>query len=171
MLNLNNYTDTIPDYRCNLQVSNENGGFSSYQSDYPFRMITKKGSIISSLYSLTNASADINYLYLKNIFEKPVNEKFKIYFIDIINKKILFEDFFISNKTNEMKIDKKFIKPEIHLITSNYIGIPMFISMQGNHISFEHTHPPHEYILGPERFETINKLKDEINEIIYKANS
>ena len=74
----------------------------------------------------------------------------------------------LSNYTNSIEIDKKFIKPETFLISSEYIGVPMFVSIKNDHISFEHTHPPHEYILSKDRFEKINKLKKEINEIIKK---
>ena len=64
LLNLNNYTDTSPAFRANLQVSIKGGGFSSYQSEYPFDMVTKKGSILSSLSSLCNRSADENIIFL-----------------------------------------------------------------------------------------------------------
>ena len=41
--NFNNFTDTEPAYRANFEIYlNEGGGFSSYQSEYPFSMITKK---------------------------------------------------------------------------------------------------------------------------------
>ena len=51
LINFNNYTDTSPSFRANLQVSIKDGGFSSYQSEYPFSMVTKKGSILSPLSS------------------------------------------------------------------------------------------------------------------------
>ena len=42
----------------------------------------------------------------------------------------------------------------------------MFVSYNNNDISFEHTHPPHEYILSEDKFKTISELKKEINAII-----
>ena len=68
LINLNNYTDTSPSFRANLQVSIKGGGFSSYQSEYPFSMSTKKGSILSPLSSLFNRSADTNIIFLKNMY-------------------------------------------------------------------------------------------------------
>ena len=50
----NNFTNTNPPYRANFQLYIENGGFSSFQSEYPYKMITNKGSIISSISSLAN---------------------------------------------------------------------------------------------------------------------
>ena len=38
----NSFTDTLPAYRSNLKLYLVNGGFSSYQSEYPFSMATKK---------------------------------------------------------------------------------------------------------------------------------
>ena len=68
LMNFNNYTDTSPDFRANLQVSILGGGFSSYQSDYPFKMVPIKGSILSPLSSLCNKDADANSIFLKNIY-------------------------------------------------------------------------------------------------------
>ena len=58
------------------------------------------------------------------------------------------------------------IKPEIFLITEKYLGIPMYVSVKDKFLSFEHTHPPHEYILSKNKFIKVNNLKNEINEII-----
>ena len=82
LVNFNNFTDTIPDYRANLQVSIEGGGFSSYQSDYPFSMVTKKGSILSALSSLCNKNADQNIIFFKNIYELPIQEEFCDFFVN-----------------------------------------------------------------------------------------
>ena len=38
----NNFTSTNPAFRCNLEINSDKGGFSSYQSEYPFNMINKK---------------------------------------------------------------------------------------------------------------------------------
>jgi hypothetical protein len=42
----------------------------------------------------------------------------------------------------------------------------MYISVHDKHISFEHTHPPHEYILSQNKYKIIKDIKNEINEII-----
>ena len=46
--------------------------------------------------------------------------------------------------------------PEIFLVTDKYLGIPMYISVKNNHLSFEHTHPPHEYILSKNKFSKVS---------------
>ena len=66
--NFNSYTDTKPAFRANLKIYINNGGFSSYQSEYPYSMIKKRGSIISSVSSLANTDAEKNYIIIKNIF-------------------------------------------------------------------------------------------------------
>ena len=46
----------------------------------------------------------------------------------------------------------------------------MFVSCLNGHISFEHTHPPQEYIFSKSKFRIIGELKEEFNEIIDKEN-
>jgi hypothetical protein len=164
--NFNNFTDTIPAYRANLKIILDNGGFSSYQSEYPFSMIQKKGTILSSISSIANEDAEKNYIFIKNIYESPIFENFTAYLVNIKNKKIEEQIEIKTNYTNSFELNRKLIKPEIFLITKKYIGIPMFISIKNKHVSFEHTHPPHEYILSKNKFKKITELKEEINAII-----
>ena len=164
--NFNNFTDTIPAYRANLQINLLNGGFSSYQSDYPFDMTLKKGSILSSVCSIANADAQKNYIFIKNIYTKPIHESFNAYLVNI-EKKIVEEKFEVkTNYTNFFELDKALIRPEIFLVTESYLGIPMYVSTNNGHISFEHTHPPHEFILSENKFKKVSDIKKKINEII-----
>jgi hypothetical protein len=164
--NFNSFTNTKPEFRANLKIYLREGGFSSYQSEYPYSMITKKGNILSSISSLANQDAEKNYIFLRNIYEKPIEDKFKAYLVNYKTK--IIEEIFelITNNTNIIEIKKKLIKPEIFLITKDYLGIPMFVSVNDNFLSFEHTHPPHEYILSKDKFDKVSNLKKELNEII-----
>ncbi|MDC3174860.1 hypothetical protein OA868_03715 [Candidatus Pelagibacter sp.] len=164
--NFNNFTDTSPAFRSNLKIYLDHGGFSSYQSEYPYDMITKKGSILSSISSIANTDADQNYVLIRNIFEEPIEDNFKAYLVNHETKKIEEQFNVKTNYTNCIKIDKKFIKPEIFLVTNDYLGIPMYVSVKDNFLSFEHTHPPHEYFLSKNKFQKVASLKKEINEII-----
>ncbi len=164
--NFNNFTDTTPAYRVNLKIYLKNGGFSSYQSEYPYSMVSKKGTLLSSVSSLANIDTDQNYILIRNIFAHPIEESFNAYFVNYKTKKIE-ESFQIkTNYTNRIAINKKLINPNIFLITDKFLGIPMYVSIKNNFISFEHTHPPHEYILSENRFVKVTKLKEELNEII-----
>ena len=164
--NFNNFTNTMPAYRANFKIFLNNGGFSSYQSEYPYEMVLKKGTILSSVSSIANKNAEKNYIFIRNIFFKPVHENFNAYLVNINLRKI--EDEFVvkTNYTNCFEIKNSLIKPEIFLVTKKFLGIPMFISTNKNHVSFEHTHPPHEYILSQNKFKKISELKKEVNEII-----
>jgi len=164
--NFNKFTETSPAYRANLKIIFKNKGFSSYQSEYPFSMIEKKGSILSSVSSLANINADHNYIFIKNIFVDPIVTVFNVYLVDIIQKKIEEQFEIKTNHTNYFELKKSLIKPEVFLVSKNYIGIPMYVSVKNNHVSFEHTHPPHEYILSNNKFKKISDLKKEINEIV-----
>ena len=164
--NFNKFTDTSPAFRANFKVYLNQGGFSSYQSEYPYSMVTKKGTILSSISSIANSDADKNYVLIKNIFEKPIEENFKVYLVNYKTKSIEEQFEIKTNYTNCIEINNKLIKPEIFLTTDKYLGIPMYISVKNSFLSFEHTHPPHEYILSENKFVKVSNLKKEINEII-----
>jgi len=166
IVDFNNFTDTIPDYRANLQVSIEGGGFSSYQSEYPFSMVTKKGSILSSLSSLCNKNADQNIIFFKNIYELPIQEDFCVFFVNKKTMKVLKKEVVSTNFLNEIIVEKEFIKPEVFLFTDKYVGIPIFCSIKNKHISLEHTHPPHTHIMSEDKFRIDSELKKEFSEII-----
>ncbi len=164
--NFNNFTDTSPAFRANFKIYLNQGGFSSYQSDYPYSMITKKGTILSSISSIANSDADKNFVLIKNIFEEPIEENFQAYLVNYKTKSIEEQFEIKTNYTNCIEISNKLIKPEIFLTTDKYLGIPMYVSVKNSFLSFEHTHPPHEYILSENKFIKITNLKKEINEII-----
>ena len=166
--NFNYFTDTDPAFRANFKICLKQGGFSSYQSEYPYTMVTKKGTILSSISSLANTDADKNYILIKNIFEDPIEEYFRAYIVNYKTKSIEEKFDIKTNYTNCIEISKKHIKPEIFLTTEKYLGIPMYISVKNSFLSFEHTHPPHEYILSENKFVKVANLKNEINEIITK---
>ena len=166
LLNFNNFTDTHPSFRANLKLILEGGGFSSYQSEYPYRMITKTGSIMSSVSSIANIDAEKNYVFIKNIFEYPIRENFNAFLVDIKRKTVEEKFTLKTNFTNCFELKKSLIKPEIFLVTDKYLGVPMYVSIDKKHLSFEHTHPPHEYILSQNRFKKVSELKNEILEII-----
>tara|TARA_B100001250_G_scaffold336312_1_gene302776 strand:+ start:87 stop:857 length:771 start_codon:yes stop_codon:yes gene_type:complete len=166
LLNLNSFTDTMPSYRANLKIKNEFGGFSSYQSEYPYEMTIKNGSVLSPLSVLLSNKNDYNFIFYRNIFYKPIKHKFDIFFINIENKEILFKQTLFTNSSNQILVDKKFIKKNVYFFAKGYLGIPIFLSIKNNHLSFEHTHPPHLYILSDNKFKIISKLKEKIDEIV-----
>lgn len=164
--NINNFTDTKPAFRSNFQLYIKNGGFSSYQSEYPFSMVKKKGSVISSISSLANPHANKNFILFRNIFHEPIHENFKAYLVNYKEKSILETYDAKTNFTNCFAINQKHIKPEVFFITDRFLGIPMYVSVNNDFVSFEHTHPPHEYILGENKFVKVTNLKKELFEII-----
>jgi hypothetical protein len=168
--NLSSFTQTWPAFRANLKLFIKDGGFSSYQSEYPYSMIIKNGTILSPINVLCNKEADKNFIFFRNIYKQPKHEIFNGYLVDIKKKTVETKFEFKTNYSNLVELKNDLIKPEIFFITEKYLGVPMFISTNKKHISFEHTHPPHEYILSNNRFELIKKLKTEINEIIDQKN-
>ena len=105
----NNFTDTSPAFRANFKIYISQGGFSSYQSEYPYSMITKKGTILSSISSLANTDADKNYILIKNIFEEPIEDNFKAYLVNYKTKTIEEKYELKTNNTNCIEINKNLI--------------------------------------------------------------
>lgn len=163
---IDNFTDTEPAFRSNLLIKNQEGGFSSYQSEYPFNMTAKSGMIISSVSSIANKDADKNYLFFRNIYYEPIEKEYEGFFINIKSRKVIKKIKIISNYSNFFEISEELINPEIFFVTKNLLGIPMYISLKNKHLSFEHTHPLHEYILSKNRFTKVKNFKENINEII-----
>jgi hypothetical protein len=168
LINIGNFTKTFPEFRANLNMYLINGGFSSYQSEYPFNMVGKKGTILTPISTLLNKGADKNILIFRNIFFKPFKKKFVANFVDIKQKKIIKEISFFTNTTNFFEIDDKYLNPNVYLSTQEFIGVPIYLSIKNKHLSLEHTHPPHEYFFGKNKFKNVKMLKDRINEIFNK---
>ena len=54
----------------------------------------------------------------------------------------------------------------MYIFSDRYVGIPLFVSINNDSISLEHTHPPHHYLLDDAKFEIIKQKKNEFIEII-----
>ena len=165
LVNLNNFTNTNPEYRANFKIKNQKGGYSSYQSDYPYEMTKINGNIISSLFSLTNKDADKNYIILRNIFYKPLIEKFKAFIVNLKTKKILDKVTLKTNYTNIIEIKKSFLNEDYYLFTKSYVGIPIFLFSKNNHLSLEHTLPLTSYVLSSNKYKLVSDIKRELNDI------
>ena len=163
---LNKYTSTSPAYRCNFKVYIENGGFSSYQAEYPFGMTKVKGNILTPIGTLLNEKAEKNFLIFRNILSQPLNLKFDAFFVDVEQRKILKKINFQTNYTNFIEIENDLIRPQVYLVTKNFVGIPIYLSIDKEHLSFEHTHPPHAYFFGNDAYKNVKILKEKVNEII-----
>jgi len=166
LVNLNRFTDTLPAFRANMKIYNDQGGFSSYQSEYPFSMVTKTGSILSPVLPLTNINADKNLIYLPNLHEEPRQKEFEVFLVDLLQKKVLLKKKILTNCVNCFDVEREFIKPDVFLFTKEYLAVPVFVSSKDFHLSCEHTHPPLTYIMSKDRFTRIAELKKEVNEII-----
>lgn len=161
LLELNRFTHTDPAFRCNLEISNPKGGWSSYQSEYPHRMLGGRGTIFSNVAALSNPGAKLNGCFLRNIFSEPIVEHFRVLVFEAASNNILLETHATTNMTNYISFDGLPAEQrDLVLWAEGFLGIPIYVSTdQFNNISMEHTHPPHESVHGAERFALVKKMK------------
>ena len=134
-------------------------------------MAVKNGSILSPINTLLDKTADKNYVFIKNIFVDPISKEFDLFLINFKERKVIKKYLIKTNYMNKIEIDKLYIDPEVYLFTKDYLGVPIFVNIKDKHISFEHTHPPHEYILSEDKFKLVNNVKRKFNEIILQENN
>jgi hypothetical protein len=168
--NYNDYTDTTPEFRASLILTNEKNGFSSYQSEYPYSMVNRKGSLITSASILSNYKAVRNIIFIKNIYYKPEKIKFPLYLVDLKLGTIIKHYNLLTNTTQAIDIDVDLNNNNLYFVSKNYLGIPIFLSEdETGQLSFEHTHPPHENTAGEFKIENVKNYRNKFNKIVNKA--
>jgi hypothetical protein len=164
--NISNLTFSKPAYRANFKVFREDSGYSSYQQEYPYGMMKVKGNIVSSISSVLNKSSIEKYVLFRNIYYLPINVDFNVYLVNLKSKSVLEKFNCLTNKSNFLKINDKYLDEDIYLVSKGYIGIPIYIEVfKDGMISMEHTHPPHSYVLE-DRKQIIYNYKKKFIEII-----
>ena len=169
IINLNNYTDTEPEFRANFRIYIKDGGFSSFQSEYPFEMSKKTGSILTPISPFINETQN-NILAFKQIYYLPIKKPFFIYIVDLYSQKVLLKKQFYTNSTNILDLSNINQLKNCCFYSENQLGIPIFVS-HGKKlgISMEHSHPPQLYLLSKNRYKIISNLKARVKKIVTKS--
>jgi hypothetical protein len=170
LLDMEGFTDTQPDFRCNLRIDNLKGGFSSYQSEYPFRMVKSLSSLYSECGLLSQPSASRVGLFIRNIHLNPVTYARKLFlYCDEVDDIL---DTFVVNLNCCTFIDLTQYKDRLgscFVYVKDFSGIPIYMTESKNGlISIEHTHPPHEAIRGAEKFHLVQEFKKRVDEKIFQ---
>ena len=163
LCNIEKFTDTSPDFRSNLFIENKAGGFSSYQSEYPFRMAKAQGSLYSDCGLLTNPVGSRIGVFIRNINYLPTNVSKNIFLFCKATQSVLKTYQVKLNQTTYIDLSEwKKELPHCYLYASDFLGVPIYlVEYSDGSLSFEHTHPPHESLLGGDRFERVGELKKE----------
>lgn len=171
LIDLNNFTNTSPEYRANLEIKNSLGGFSSYQSDYPYVMTTRLASLYTECGNLTFDQSNSVGIFIKNIYFKPIQDSFPIFLYDDLEQEVIITFDISLNSTNFIDLTKyKERLTNCFLFAPKFIGVPIYVvEHPDGGLSFEHTHPPTESIAGEDRFNLIKNIKERANEKISQA--
>ena len=172
LLKPSDFTSTSPAFRGNLEVSMHDGGFSSYQAEFPHRMSQMQGSMVSSAGNLINLDNASNLVFIRNIYHKPIQSNFDLFIWDEDDRKPLDKKILSVNSSNIIILDP-YLESSKHgnvgLFADGYLCIPVFLSYsKDGQMSFEHTHPPHENLCGNDRIELVNKYRKETYEKVVK---
>ena len=168
LLNVDNFTDNYPEFRSNLMIENKKGGFSSYQSDYPYRMITKLGALYSDCGLLTFENVIRVGVFIRSIYFEPIKKIRELFLFNKVTGQITAKFEIYINETSY--IDLTEFRRELkscYIFAKEFIGIPIFmVEYKDGSLSFEHTHPPHEAIAGKNKFKIVNDIKEKALERI-----
>ena len=163
LCSLNDVTDTAPDYRANLIVSNEKGGFSSYQSEFPSKMLGRRGDLLTPIYTLSNPQAARNIIFIRSVFDQPITEPYKAHVVDKATARVEAEFDLACNRTNVVELPAALVRPGTYLYAKGFLGVPIYLSESADgHLSFEHTHPPHSSVGGPRKFALVRDYKNAV---------
>ena len=156
-------------FRASLNIYNKLKEFSSYQSEYPFEMSKKTGSILTPISPFINENQN-NILAFKQIHYLPIKKPFFIYIVDLYSQKVLLKKQFYTNSTNILDLSNINQLKNCCFYSENQLGIPIFVS-HGKKlgISMEHSHPPQLYLLSKNRYEIISSLKARVKKIVSKS--
>lgn len=173
LINIDKFTDTDPSFRANLMIENRFGGFSSYQAEYPFRMVEKLGSLYSECGLLTSDAGCAIGVFIRNVHLRPIIEERDLWLFSSAKNKVLQTYKVKLNTTTYIDLTKH--KKELNscfLFAQDFSGVPSWVvEYDDGSLSFEHTHPPHESILGSNRFALVSKLRENAFDKVSKATS
>ena len=154
------YTHSEPAFRGRIEIKNKHGNSTSYQGEYPYSMTRRNGVVVCSLDALTTPTAQ-NFLLYRNISAEAVSRKSDGYFFCLKTQTTLKKIKLFSNTTNIINIEKKYLEREIVFISTNLLGIPIFLSQdQNGNLSMEHTHPPHANMISKDIINLLGKTKN-----------
>lgn len=163
LIYLNDYTKTAPDYRCNILIKNDVGGFTSYQSEYPFSMVGRRGGLISSIDTLKNDSGKMNALFIRNVFHEPIQDNYPATILETANNTVLDEIELRTNTSNFIDLAPFRGHNGLYVMAKGFLGVPVYFSEgPSGALSMEHTHPPHESVRGPSMPALVKRYRDEI---------
>ena len=171
LCNIEDFTNTIPAFRANLLIKNKAGGFSSYQSEYPHKMILVQGSLYSDCGLLSNPNGSTIGVFIRNIYFLPTNETREIFLYSNSKKRVLQKFQVKLNQTTFIDLTNwKESLSHCYLYANRFLGIPIYmVQYNDGSLSFEHTHPPHESLLGEDRYKRVRILKGNSHEKIFKT--
>jgi hypothetical protein len=136
-------------------------------------MVEKLGSLYSECGLLTSDAGCAIGVFIRNVHLRPIIEERDLWLFSSAKNKVLQTYKVKLNTTTYIDLTKH--KKELNscfLFAQDFSGVPSWVvEYDDGSLSFEHTHPPHESILGSNRFALVSKLRENAFDKVSKATS
>lgn len=159
---VSNELHTIPEWRSNIKISNENISSSSYQGDYSPIMTKFVNSTLLSLSPMFQSDENIKTkIIFTNIIKDPVVKEGEIKLFTIKEQKFLCSVKYKTNTVNVIDIPENVNEKYIAIMSNSHTGVPIFFTHNKDFscMSLEHTHPPGSMTIFGEYYKIQNKVK------------
>ena len=125
-------------------------------------MALKFASLYSDCGVLSHSNCKKAGVFIKNVHVEPAIKNRMIHLFDNKANQLLSKFCIATNACNYLDLTPyKDRLSDSFLFADDYIGIPIYLTEYENGaLSLEHTHPPHEFVFGPERFYLVKRLKE-----------
>lgn len=137
---------------------------ASYVGEYPHNMVTiDRGSLLSFATFQQNSGEVGTQFVLPNMRRDPAIETATVRFLSGRTRKVLKEITCRRNRTSVVPVDDILVDPTdmVVAVSGDITGVPLYLThtRDWREMSFEHTHPPVEYLVFGDRWPFQRSMK------------
>lgn len=138
---------------------------TSYVGEYPGDMVKiDRGSLLSfATFQQNNTDVGTQFV-LPNMRLNPAQEEASIRFVSGKSRKLLKEIKCLRNRVSVVAVDDIVVDPTdmVVAVSGDITGVPLYLThtKDFSQLSFEHTHPPVEYLVFGARWQFQRAMKD-----------
>lgn len=153
-----------PGWRGNIIVRGQNMS-TSYVGEYPHGMVSiERGSLLSFATFQQNGGDVGTQFVLPNMRLNPAIEPATVRFVSGRTRRVLKEITCLRNRVSVVPVDDIAVDPAdmVVAVSGDITGVPLYLThtRDFSQMSFEHTHPPVEYLVFGDRWQFQRSMKE-----------